>query len=202
MFTRTICIVLFMGALACNEPRPQQTKEAAAPEPPKALQDHSKEYSLKSSRSNNDLVEELYEELLEKDTTLKNLEDKLKNLQQSGTDSTGTFASFNEKNNKYHDATSPYLSRINDSLLRERIKQIINNSLARYRSSTAVHLQLLRQIETNKTNLNDLHIAVQLVSTLSMMEKYRLENMPDKFSLAGFIIEQQKARKMAEEKLK
>lgn len=202
MFTRTICIVLFLGALACNEPRPQQTKEEAAPEPPKALQDHSKEYSLKSSRSLNDLVEELYAELLEKDTSLKKLEDKLKYLQQSESDSTETFTLFNEKNTRYHDVTSSYLSRINDSLLRERIKQILSNSLARYKSSTAVHQQLIKQIETNKNSLNDLQVAVQLVSTLSMMEKYRQENMPDKVSLAGFILEQQKARKMAEEQLK
>lgn len=202
MFTRTICIVLLMGSLACNEPRQKQVKEAEVPEPPKALQDHAKEYSLKSDRSSNDLVEELYAELLEKDTTLKNLEDKLKNLQQSETDSTATFAAFNEKNNQYHDAASPYLSRINDSLLRERIKQLLGNSLARYRSSTAVHQQLLHQIETNKSGLNDLRVAVQLVTTLSLMEKYQKENMPDKLSLAGFILEQQKAGKLAEEKLK
>ncbi len=202
MFTRPICILFFLGTLACNDPRPKQVKETEAPEPPKALQDHSKEYSLKSSRSNNDLVEELYAELLEKDNTLKNLEDKLKDLQQSEADSTATFAVFNEKNYKYHDATSPYLSRINDSLLRERIKQILNNSLIRYKSSTAAHQQLLHQLGTNKTSLNDLHVAVQLVSTLSMMEKYRQENMPDKLSLAGFILEQQKARKMAEQQLK
>lgn len=202
MFTRTIFAVLLMGTLACSDPRPQQTKESEAPEPPKALQDHSKEYSLKSSRSSNDLVEELYAELLEKDTSLKKMEDKLKNLQQSESDSTESFTLFNEKNTRYHDASSPYLSRINDSLLRERIKQLLSNSLANYKNSTAVHQQLLRQIEINKTSLNDLHIAVQLVSTLSMMEKYRKENMPDKLSLAGFILEQQKARKMVEQQLK
>lgn len=202
MFTRTICIALFMGTLACNDPRPQQVKEAELPEPPKALQDDRKEYSLKSSRSSNDLVEELYAELLQKDNILKTLDDKLRDLQQSETDSTGTFALFNEKNNKYHDAASPYLTRINDSLLRERIKQILSNSLARYRSSTAVHQQLLKQIETNKSTLSDLHVAVQLVSTLSMMEKFQKENMPDKLSLAGFILEQQKARKLAEHQLK
>lgn len=202
MFTRTILAVLLMGTLACSDPRPQQTKESEAPEPPKALQGHSKEYSLKSSRSSNDLVEELYAELLEKDTSLKKMEDKLKNLQQSESDSTESFTLFNEKNTRYHDASSPYLSRINDSLLRERIKQLLSNSLANYKNSTAVHQQLLRQIEINKTSLNDLHIAVQLVSTLSMMEKYRKENMPDKLSLAGFILEQQKARKMVEQQLK
>jgi hypothetical protein len=202
MFTRTILAVLLMGTLACSDPRPQQTKESEAPEPPKALQDHSKEYSLKSSRSSNDLVEELYAELLEKDTSLKKMEDKLKNLQQSESDSTESFTLFNEKNTRYHDASSPYLSRINDSLLRERIKQLLSNSLANYKNSTAVHQQLLRRIEINKTSLNDLHIAVQLVSTLSMMEKYRKENMPDKLSLAGFILEQQKARKMVEQQLK
>lgn len=86
------------------------------------------------------------------------------------------------KNKTYHSAAGVYLPRISDSLLRDRIQSILSNSLSRYESSTASYQQLLKQIADNKTTLNDLHIAVQLVRTLGMMEKYQQENMPAKTS--------------------
>ena len=75
---------------------------------------------------------------------------------------------------------------------------MLNNSLSRYEISIAAHQQLLRQIESNKTSLDDLYTAVKLVSTLQMMEKFRKDNMPSKLSMAGYILKQEKAKKAAE----
>lgn len=194
MFTRIITLVILMALLSCSAP---EQKEPKQPEPPKALQEVKTEYSLKSSRSSGDLVQELYQELMEKDNAIKLLEDQLNTLQQTEDDSTGAFIGFDGKNKTYHAAADTYLPRISDSLLRDRIRSILSNSLARYENSTAVHQQLLKQIAENKTTLNDLHIAVQLVRTLGMMEKYQQDNMPAKASLLGYIRQQEKARKMA-----
>jgi hypothetical protein len=194
MFTRTICLVLALSLSACSGPREKETKQ---PEPPKALQENKTEYSLKSSRSSSDLVQELYEELTEKDSTLKKLEEQLNNLQRSEDDSTSTFTGFDGKNKTYHTTAGTYLPRISDSLLRDRMRTILANSLSRYEASTAVHQQLLNQIADNKTALTDLHIAVQLVRTLGMMEKYQQENMPSKATLLGYIQQQEKGKKMA-----
>lgn len=194
MFTRTTCLALLLTLSACSEPREKATQQ---PEPPKALQEVKTEYSLKSSRSSSDLIKELYQELMEKDNAIKQLEDQLNTLQRTEDDSTETFTGFDGKNKTYHAAADTYLPRISDSLLRDRIRSILSNSLARYESSTAVHQQLLKQIAENKTTLNDLHIAVQLVRTLGMMEKYQKENMPSKVALLGYIQQQEKGKKMA-----
>lgn len=194
MFTRTICFVLLLTLIACSARREKVTQ---LPEPPKALQKVKTEYSFKSSRSSSDLVQELYQELMEKDNAIKQLEDQLNTLQRTEDDSSEAFTSFDEKNKTYHTTADTYLPRIGDSLLRDRIKNILANSLSRYETSTAAHQQLLKQITENKTALNDLHIAVQLVRTLGMMEKYQKENMPSKAALLGYIQQQEKGKKMA-----
>jgi chromosome segregation ATPase len=194
MFTRTICLVVALYLSACSGPREKETQQ---PEPPKALQENKTEYSIKSARSSGDLVQELYEELTEKDSALKQLENQLKNLQRTEDDSTSTFTGFDGKNKNYHSTAGTYLPRISDSLIRDRIRTILANSLSRYEASTAAHQQLLKQIADNKTALSDLRIAVQLVRTLGMMEKYQQENMPAKAMLLGYIQQQEKARKMA-----
>lgn len=199
MYTRNIALATLMAALSCSNPGQEHSHQA---DPPKALQEEKTGYSIKSDRSSADLVQQLYDELKEKDSTLKQLEDELISLQGTEDDSTSAFAGFDGKNKTFHSAAGTYLPRISDTLLRDRIRTILTNSLSRYEASSAEHQQLLKQIADNKTTLSDLHIAVQLVSTLGMMEKYRQENMPDKLSLAGFILEQQKARKLAEQQLK
>lgn len=197
MFTRTTCIALLLGLMACTSPQQKQINET--PEPPKAFQDHSREYALKSSRSGNGLIEELYTELLEKDSSLKALDQQMDQLNQTATDSTEAFTAFNEKNNSYQSAASLHLRKIGDTSLRERIKNLLNNSLSRYEFSIAAHQQLFRQIESNKTSLDDLYTAVKLVSTLQMMEQYRKDNMPSKLPMAGYILKQEKAKKAAEQ---
>lgn len=197
MYTRTTCIALLLGLMACTSPQKKQIKET--PEPPKAFQDQSSEYALKTSRSGNGLIEELYTELLEKDSSLKAVDQQLDQLNQTATDSTEAFTAFNEKNNSYQSAATLHLRKIGDTSLRERIKSLLNNSLSRYEISIAAHQQLLRQIESNKASLDDLYTAVKLVSTLQMMEKYRKENMPSKMPMAGFILKQEKAKKAAEQ---
>lgn len=194
MFTRIIYLVILMAFVSCSAPEQKQPQQ---PEPPKALQEVKTDYSLKSSRRSGDLVQELYQELMEKDKAIKQLEDQLNSLQRTEADSTEAFTGFDEKNKTYHATAGTYLPRIGDSLLRERIRSILSNSLARYENSTVNHQQLLKQIADNKTTLNDLYIAVQLVRTLGMMEKYQQDNMPAKASLLGYIRQQEKARKMA-----
>ncbi len=195
MYLRTTCIALLLGLMACNGPQEKQIAET--PEPPKALQEPSSEFSLKSARSKDDMVQELYAELLGKDASLKTLEEQLYKLRNSANDSTANFTFFNEKNKHYHSTTNGYISRISDSSLRQRIEYMLKNSLSRYETSIAAHQQLLRQIESNKTSLDDLYTAVKLVSTLRMMEKYRKDNMPAKTPMLNYILEQEKAKRAA-----
>ncbi len=199
MFTRTIFVVILMTLLSCSAPEQKQPGQS---EPPKALQEKKSSYSIKEYRGKDDLVEELYNELLDKDSTLQKLEAQLDELRRTEDDSTSDFIRFDGKNKSYHTAAGNYLSRIGDTLLRERIKTILSNSLARYEISTAAHTQMLQRIADNNTELNDLHVAVQLVSTLEMMEKYRRDNRPTAAPLQGFIQQQEAAKKMAGQQIR
>lgn len=199
MFTRTIILAMLMALVSCSNREQNQPRQ---PDPPKALQENKSSFSVKEYRGTGDLVQELYKELLEKDKSLQQLEAQLDDLSRTEDDSTSAFTLFDGKNKSYHSAASDYLSRISDTLLRQRIKDILGNSLSRYEQSTATHNNLLQRISENKTRIGDLHTSVQLVSTLELMEEYRKDNMPATASLQGFIRQQDRAKQMAEQKIK
>jgi hypothetical protein len=200
MFTRTIFLAILMALVSCSNREQNQPQQ---PDPPKALQENkSSSFSVKEYRGKDDLVKDLYKELLEKDSMLQKLEAQLDELRKSEDDSTSAFTLFDGKNKSYHSTASDYVSRISDTLLRERIKNILGNSLSRYEQATANQQNLLQRISENKTRISDLHTAVQLVSSLELMEKYRKDNMPASASLQGFIRQQDQAKQMAEQKIK
>ena len=143
MFTRTIILATLMALVSCSNREQNQPKQ---PDPPKALQENKASFSVKEYRGSGDLVQELYQELLEKDKSLEQFEAQLDELRKSEDDSTSSFTLFEGKNKSYHSAANDYLSRISDTLLRERIKNILGNSLSRYEQSTATHNNLLQLI--------------------------------------------------------
>ncbi len=199
MFTRTIILAMLMALVSCSNREQNQPRQ---PDPPKALQENKSSFSVKEYRGTGDLVQELYKELLEKDKSLQQLEAQLDELRRTEDDSSSAFTLFDGKNKSYHSTASDYLARISDTLLRQRIKDILGNSLSRYEQSTATHNNLLQRISENKTRIGDLHTSVQLVSTLELMEEYRKDNMPATASLQGFIRQQDRAKQMAEQKIK
>ena len=108
------------------------TQDKPKQETPKALEDKSSSYEIVSKRSYDDLVESLYKELVTKDIDLKKLEDKIDELNNSKTDTTELFDKFNGKNQSYFNSADRHVSEINDSLVREKMKNILALQLAKY----------------------------------------------------------------------
>lgn len=92
----------------------------ASPGTPESLQDESKsEISLTKGRANEDLVESLYAELLEKTPELNELEKTIENLQEQKQDSLYTFEKFDKKNKSYYNSTKGYRQYKGFSVTRE-----------------------------------------------------------------------------------
>jgi hypothetical protein len=121
--------IIFLTITSCTD---SQSHDNEQQETPKALEDKSSSYEIVSKRGDGDLVESLYNELAEKTTALKELENKIDNLSRSEGDSTEVFAKFNTKNNSYYNATDRHIEQIKDTLLRDSMKKLIAGSLAKY----------------------------------------------------------------------
>lgn len=175
---KLLLLVLIISLLSCSQQKTEQTQQ---PPVPKALEENKSDYSLVSkSRYSDDLVQELYTEIIEKDKELKDLETAISNIKSSQADSLENFNNFDQKNSSYYLTAKSYISAIKDSVLKKRVEQILNKSSESYKNLTTPQQQLVAQAKTLEDKLNELHISLKLVTTLALMEKFQKENLPSK----------------------
>lgn len=171
--------ILVLALVSCENNRTQQT--------PKALTIQSPSFDYTSKRGYDDLVESLYKELVSQNIDLKKLEDKIDALQKSKGDTLNLLNQFTEKNQSYFNSVDDHISGIQDSLLRDKMKALIANNLAKYNASIVRHNELLQLIQAKNLTINDLHKILKIVRTLALMEQYQRDNLPDIRSLEGYV---------------
>ena len=174
-----IPILIALSLCSCNDHT--QTNTEPKKDIPKALKEETSAVELVSSYSKRgqvDIVESLYSELVDSSAELQQLEKDIQLLDKNLTNATSSFDKYNTQNHDYYNSAEGYLSRINDSTLKGRIKQVILNSSAKYASLTARHNDLLAYIQKHNLTLNDMHNVLKIISSMNMMEKYQKENLP------------------------
>jgi hypothetical protein len=181
---------LFLAFISCNQ---HQQKAIPNPEPeiPKALEDKKgTDFTIVSkSRYRNDLVEELYDELLQKNTQLQGLETEIKKIATSKKDSLEGFETYVEKNTQYYQHANNYLQSLKDTVLRKKIEQILFTSNERLEKNIAGHKAIVQQIENKTTQLSDLHSVLKVVTTLAIMEQYQKQHLPTAKPLQKILME-------------
>jgi predicted RNase H-like nuclease (RuvC/YqgF family) len=176
---KIVIIAIGVSFLFASCKHPKKDIQSSSPEIPESLQEKSgNEISFSKSRKGEDLVESLYAGILEKNPSLSELEKTIEDLGEQKQDSVETFEEFDQKNKSYYTSTERYTDIIKDSLLRIKIKTIIDNSLNSYDRSIAANKNLISILNAKDNNLRDLHIILKLVKTLPLIEKYQAENTP------------------------
>lgn len=177
-----LSITIFWICTACNN---EQAPDNQKPATPKALEDKNAVYE-KFSRRDNDLLEILYQELVDNTPELKELEHKIELLTDSQGDTTKVFDNFNRKNQAYYGTANQYIKQMNDSLLKVKMKHLVDNSLAAYNTSITPHQAIIQSIDTKHLTLRGLHKILKITKTLPLLEKYQNDHLPSTKSLEGF----------------
>lgn len=183
-----IISILSLALSSCTSNH--RAQEPTQKETPKALDNNkslSSEISYASKRSSDDLVDDLYAELVEKTPELKQLENQIGALARSQGDSTSSFHDFNAKNDSYYSSAETHLVQIQDSALRDKIKTLIRADMAKYKASISGHEGILHTIETKNVTVADLHKVIKIITTLAVMDKYQKDNLPSTKPLEGFL---------------
>ena len=188
-------IFLFLTLYSCNNSRTQDQHQN---ETPKALEDKGSAYEIISKRGYDDLLESLYKELADKTQELKELEKQIDKLADSKSDSTELFSKYDEKSQSYYRSANNHVEQIKDTVLKESMMQLIENSLAKYNSSVSKHHDILKSINTKELSLNDLHLILKITRTLPLIDKYQKENLPATKSLEGYSNQLDKTIKYAD----
>jgi hypothetical protein len=177
-------IALLCSVLAsCNE---AARKESPKNELPEALQEQTLSSDLSFKRSDGNLAESMYNELAQKDPTLKKLESAIAMLPAQKRDSVADFNNYQQKNEQYYASLDRPVLALHDSLARVKIKAIIAASKAGYQASIAPHQELLKLIEQKELTLRDLHTIVKISQTLPLIEQYQKSNLPAQKTLKGY----------------
>ncbi len=169
---------------------------------PKALEDKNTSYSIASTRSYTDLVEDLYKELATNNPELKSIEAKIKMFSEVQIDSIASYSHFVEKNNSYYNTANQHIETIKDSLIRDEIKSIVTHHLAQYNSRVAIHNELLKRIETNQNKISDLYKALKIIKTLPLIDQYQKDNLPGTSPFDRFIKQQEEIIKLIDKPTK
>ena len=162
---------------SCSEKRSQTEQKKA--DIPEVLTDSKSDVSLfTKKRYNNNLIDELYNELLEKDSSLKLLEEKITQLKRNRTDSLEVFNNYILKNENYYSDAQNFINGIRDSVLKKYISEKLEKSKTNLENKIAVHKSIVREIGAKDSALKDVQLGLMVVSTLNMMENYQKNNVP------------------------
>ena len=168
-------LIFLITILSCdNLPKADKTKH----ETPKALEEESFSSESFVKRSNEDMIESIYNELVIKTPELKDLEKNIESLSGNKNDSNDLYKKFNDKNQEYFSSANRNVEKIYDSVLKQRIRLLIFSSLTKYNSKVSKHEDLLKSIDLKTITLSDLHTFLKISRTLPVIEKYQNENLP------------------------
>jgi hypothetical protein len=192
MKQRNIFLLTAFLFAACNGSN-RHTPVVASSSAPKSLTKTRSDYMF-SKEGREDLVERLYQEQVEKDKSLNDLEEQLSLLNNGLSDSLGAVRDFFEKNKEYYSASDQTAKQIDDSLLRQRILARLEASLAAFDVRKAGLESLASTIEKSRRNIADLHLALKVLTTMKMIEGYQSSDLPSAAPLQHYSAAQQRLR--------
>ena len=137
------------------------------------------------------MIEELYQELVDKSPALKKLEDDLDVFRPKPIKLNQKVQQYNSKSNSYYSSADYKISAITDSLLKDKIITLITTSKNKHNDKTAELNSLLKEISKNDATLNDHYSVLKIVLTLPIIEKYQDYYKPDKKEFNDLIKQQE-----------
>lgn len=157
------------------------------PEVPTALQKDGVVADIKGSISGRgygkDLVDALFQDVLNSDTALRHLLDDLERQYALHADSTEAFHRFESQNRSYYEAAMEHTAVLSDSVERESQRAVLRASEERYNGVMTGPRQLDDQYEALRKRTSELVELIKLQRTREMMEAYQRNERPDDAAL-------------------
>ncbi|WP_264523541.1 hypothetical protein [Flavobacterium sp. N502536] len=179
---KKIVILSILTLISCNKTEP--THKVQKNQIPEALQEQTT-ISIGRYRSHDDLSEEIYQELVSNSIELKTLESELEKFNPK--DTLNLFDNYNEKSEDYYRYADSKVNLIRDTILKNKILNVLEKSNEKYIQKTTELNQLLKTIYQKRKAISDYHTALKIILTIPVMEKYQNENIPKKSSFEKVI---------------
>lgn len=167
--------IIFLSLIILTSCRDNETNLRNSEEP-KAFEEKS--IDIGRFRKGNDLVEDLYQELVDKSPELTSLENELSQLNTR--DTVNIFYNYNQKSNDYYRDAKNQINSITDSVMKQKILNLITKSNDKYVSQKADLKNLMNTINEKRNEINNYHSALKIILTIPLIEQYQKQHLPDK----------------------
>lgn len=175
-------IILVTTLFGCNEKSKNNNQTnpneilAQTPQVLEARQDSK--FTYISKRSGSDIVVELYNEAIEKNEKLKQLNEQINQIYQIKNDSLAAYSKFSNTNQTYWTSATNHINQIQDSVLRQSTLEVFKAIEQNYQNKMADYEPKIKEIQRKDVLLSDQLILMKLFISESMMKNYQLNEKP------------------------
>lgn len=182
LFSFTLC--------SCNKVQ-ERTRTDSDTEIPKVLNnDKEKSYDRLSSSSSLNLTDAIYEELMEKNSELKSLDENVKKNINMMNKIMQEYNQYTSKSTQYYADAENKAGNISDSIVRIKIIDKIKNSREKYNSLISSLNESDSTIHRTFIRIKDSYDIFKIQKTLPVIENYQKEKLFDNNKFKDFIKEQ------------
>jgi hypothetical protein len=198
-------VILFLSLILfynCSEKNNEKINLEDLNATPETLEqtDSKISYSSISKRYGGNILEELYQEAIEKNEKLKILNERIKEISSDSLQTkTNEFIKYRNVNNDYWNTAENYANNINDSIAKKSMIGIVEKLKEKYGKKVAEHETKMKEIEVLKSKLNDQIILMKLFVTEPMISNYQINELPEKNKLESIIKDYNELMKKTEE---
>lgn len=169
---------------------------------PEALQEGGQwEYgsSFKRGKKEN-IVDELFNEKRKSDEELDKLMEDIETLRKSKNEKVQDLQSFLFNNEKYYSDAFLISDQIQDSLLKQELKILLEKSQKRFEKPALELRTKIDKVQTEDTRMYDYEKFLRVAVTLEMIEQYQKNNQPDASELIEMFKKYQELQKKAKDR--
>lgn len=174
-----IFLICSFLVFSCSDNKIKNHEGDVQDQTPEVLNNLKPELSSISKRFSSDIVQELFNEAASKDAKLKDLTKKIEEIENIKNDSLKPFRVYLQNNDNYWEIANNYISRLNDSTLKNELKEIIKNLESDYRKSISNHDYVMNTLDNRTKTLNDREILMKVLVTFPMITNYQKNELPD-----------------------
>ena len=146
--------------------------------------------SLKQGRYSENMVHQIYNELMKNDKSLKVLDEKIIDINEKTQKTISRYEDVINKSAIYYNDAEHLTRAITDSITKGQVKADIKISSEKYELKTKNIKDLIQRINENQSNIKDQYIVFRIKKTISEIEKYQQAHPLKTDSLNQFINKQ------------
>lgn len=184
-----IPLILAVGLFSCGNKI--QTPEGVQNETPEAIEeDYGSDWSasIKRGRYYDNILERLYKEAVEKNDEVGKINESILLANSFYGDSLVDYKKYINLNEEYWTIANNYITAISDSTLRNELKSIFDKAEVEYCESKKELLYLNDKIALEKEHFDNQVKLLKLMVTLTMIQNYQVNEIPDSSTMNSVLI--------------